>query len=97
MEVNIEKMLKQQQSLNAKIANEPMEKEDQSSICYHGIEEVVTKTNTIHYKGEIVLTRYISSHVYQVVFSEDVKVVEILPYYELNDSMFLRCSKRKTY
>lgn len=99
MELNIDLMLEKQEKLNAKIANtEPIKEDEDTVILVDCYKETVSVTNFIPYEDRVVLTRYIGMKVRKVTFGAKVLLTEVIPYIELNDSMFLKvCDKSFNY
>ena len=93
MEINVNKMIEQQDKLNKEISQQVPIKDDEELIVYN--EKVLpTKTNIVEHDGSILLTRYMFNNIYKVEFELNVKVVDIIPYMELSDKMFIKCSAR---
>ena len=93
MEINTDTMMAEQAKQNERIANTEPVKEVQETVCY--VEKVApTKSHLIEYDGGIVVTRYMFNTIYKVSFGIDIKVIEILPYMELDDKTFIKVSDK---
>jgi hypothetical protein len=93
MEINIEAMLREQAKAMEKINALPIEREVYPEVCHHGVKVAVSKTNMLHYRGEVLLVRYINNKVVRVRFSPEVQAKDLEAYFSLEDGMFLRCSR----
>ena len=93
MEINTDDMIAKQNKMNAHIANTEPIKEVVDTVCY--VEKVMpTKSHLIEYDGGIVITRYMFNNIYRVSFNIDIKVIDILPYMDLDDKSFIKVSDK---
>jgi len=91
--IDIDKMVAIQGDRFAAIEAEEPINEEYDDTCYHNVEKVVSFTRMTSHEGSVLLFRCISNKVVKVLFAEDVKVVDILPYFDLNDDKFILCSR----
>ena len=91
--INLDKMLKEQNEATIKWCEEEAEREEDNSV-YFGEMETVTKTSILDYDESVMLVRYIYPKIHKVVFDREVKVTSIVKYLDLSDKMFIKCALR---
>jgi len=97
MNINVTKMKEQQAKRLETINNIPLEYTTETNdvvIDYNGTEYDTSHTNMLVVNDVLTLTRVIASFVYRVEFSCDTKCCDIVQWFEINDKLFMQCSKR---
>jgi len=94
MYINVDKMIDKQKQENERIANLPVETVEADGF-YAYEKPTHTKTHIVEHDNSIVLTRYMYNNIYRVVFPCDVKVIDIIDYMDVDDTMFIKCSERR--
>jgi len=54
---------------------------------------MTTRTGVTWYKGELYLYRFIDGKRYKVCFNKEVKLVDTMEYFNLNDDKFKQCCR----
>jgi len=92
--IDVNKMVQQQIKENERIAKTMETRVVEDSVAYFDRKEVeaVSKTNIVLTNGHLYLTRYINSKVAKVEFAIDVKVVDIMGYFDVTDEVFASVS-----
>ena len=99
MIVNVTKMQEQQAKRLETINKQPVEYDtsnnDEGSIVdYSNTEYDISHTNMLLVNDVLTLTRIIAAYVYRVEFSCDTKCCDIVSWFEVNDKIFMQCSRR---
>lgn len=86
-------MLTEQERILNEIGKLPVEREKEG-VCYADYyKDVVSKTDILEECDRIMLIRIIDGKALVVEFARDLKVIDVIPYLNLADKMFKRCSK----
>lgn len=96
--IDVDEMLRQQKARLAEIESEEAERIEYIDTCYHEIKKVVSHTRMaecdVDGVASVCLVRFIANKTIRVVFAHDVKVKDIMQYFEVEDSKFILCAKR---
>ena len=95
-DIAIDKMLQQQEQDNVEFINMPVSKNNSQEVYNIDVANKCTMTEVFkcEHKSCIYLKRFINSKLYKVEFNIDVKVMDILDYYNLDDLLFISLSVR---
>jgi hypothetical protein len=95
MDLNIEKMLKEQEKWIEEFQAMPSEFIDQEVEILVPEQPKCSCTHFVHFDDGIYLTRYICNKIIKVAFGKEVLLKDVMAYIELSDESFTKLNVRK--
>lgn len=95
MEKLLGRMLEQQARDNKAFQEMESVREDSVEELYWELPySQVSKTKIVKQDGKVVLKRFINNKLYGVEFKDDIKLVDAMDWFEIEDYTFVRCTVR---